>query len=88
MITCTTNPASAPGGTVLREYIVHKIGSPVEDIVADSPERFRIIEAEALRDLIVMSEVSGADASVIISPETLENPDCGRLISGHCVLIP
>ena len=88
MITCTTSPAAAPGATVLDEYIGHKIGSTVEEIVADSPERFLVIEAEALRDIIVMSEVQGTDASVILSPRTLENPDCRRLIAGHCCMIP
>ena len=88
MITCTTNPAAAPGATVLDEYIGHKIGSTVEDIIADSPERFLIIEAEALRDIIVMSEVRGEDSAVIITPRTMENPDCRRLIAGHCCMIP
>ncbi|MBO4565713.1 MAG: hypothetical protein J5695_00645 [Bacteroidales bacterium] len=88
MIICTTNPEAAPGGTVLEAYIEHKIGSSIRDIVADSPERFRIIEAEALRDLIVMSEVAGTDASVILGPHTLDNPDCRRLVNGHCSLIP
>lgn len=88
MITCTTTPEAAPGGTDLAAYIVHKIGSTLEEIIADSPERFRVIEAEALRDLIVMSEVSGTDASIILGPHTLENPDCQRLVSRHCSLIP
>ena len=88
MITCTTDASSAAQGSVhLRDYIEHKIGSPIEDIVSDSPERFRVIEAEALRDIIVMSEVSGRDASVILDPGTLGNPDCLRLIEGHCKLI-
>ena len=88
MITCTTNPNAAPGGISLTAYIEHKIGSTVEEITADSPERFRVIEAEALRDIIVMSEVSGKDAAVVLGPHTLENPDCQRLVSGHCSLVP
>ena len=88
MITCTTRPEAAPGGTDLAAYIVHKIGSTLEEIIADSPERFLVIEAEALRDIIVMSEVQGTDASVILSPRTLDNPDCRRLIAGHCCMIP
>lgn len=88
MITCTTRPEAAPGGTDLAAYIVHKIGSTLEEIIADSPERFRVIEAEALRDLIVMSEVSGTDATIFLGPHTLENPDCQRLVSRHCSLIP
>jgi len=88
MITCTTRPESAPGGTDLSAYIEHKAGCRIEEIVADSPERFRIIEAEALRDLIVMSEVAGTDACIILGPHTMENPDCQRLVAGHCRLIP
>ena len=77
MITCTTRPEAAPGGTDLAAYIVHKIGSTLEEIIADSPERFR-----------VMSEVSGTDATIFLGPHTLENPDCQRLVSRHCSLIP
>ena len=46
---------SAAAFTDLREYIEHKIGMTIEEIKADSPERFRVIEEEAVRDIVVMT---------------------------------
>ena len=63
----------------LYQYIEHKIGMKVEDIIADSPERFRVIETEALRDLVVMNQVAGTDYAVTLGPDTLDNPECARL---------
>lgn len=82
---CTVEPdgSNAPL-TDLRAYIEHKIGSTPEEIDADSHERFLIIEAEALRDLVVMAEVSGTPVRILPCPGTLHNPDCQRIIAGHC----
>ncbi|MBR4827062.1 MAG: hypothetical protein IKZ91_04175 [Bacteroidales bacterium] len=82
---CTINPdgANAPV-TSLQAYIEHKIGSPLEAIDADSHERFLVIEAEALRDIIVMAEVTGTGARIELCPLTQNNPDCVRLIRRHC----
>ena len=66
----------------LYSYIEHKIGMRVAGIVADSPERFRVIEEEALRDLVVMSEISGRDTIIRLGPDTLSNPECARLAKG------
>ncbi len=65
----------------LGEYIEHKIGMSIPEIVKDSPERFRVIEEEALRDLAVMSEISGRDCIIRLLPDTLSNSECARLIS-------
>ncbi len=88
MTICTIDPdgIGAPI-TSLQEYIEHKIGMPVADIDADSHERFLIIEAEALRDLVVMAEVSGKGARILPCQGTLDNPDCRRIIASHCKVL-
>jgi shikimate kinase len=63
----------------LYAYIEHKIGSSIQEIIADSPERFKVIETEALRDLVVMNQIADADRCVLLHPETLQNPECVRL---------
>lgn len=63
----------------LYDYIEHKIGMSVSDIIADSPERFSVIVTEALRDLVVMNQIAGTDYSVVMPPEVLDNPECERL---------
>ena len=67
--------------TDLREYIEHKIGSSIEDICADSPERFHVIEEESVRDLAVMSEITGTDRILRLLPGTADNPECRRLLN-------
>ena len=67
--------------TDLREYIEHKIGSSIEDICADSPERFHVIEEEAVRDLAVMSEITGTDRILRLLPGTADNPEGRRLLN-------
>ncbi|MBR5906170.1 MAG: hypothetical protein IKZ51_06925 [Bacteroidales bacterium] len=63
----------------LYDYIEHKIGMSVSDIIADSPERFSVIRTEALRDLVVMNQIADTGYTVELPPETLENPECARL---------
>ena len=65
----------------LYQYIEHKIGMSIPKIQADSPERFRVIEEEALRDLVVMSEITGRDCIIRLLPDTLSNPECARLLT-------
>ena len=90
MIICTTDPgARVPDGFSpkdLRGYIEHKTGEDIESTIADSPERFRVIESEALRDLVVMSEIEGTDIYITLLPGTPENPACTRLLKDYCVL--
>ena len=82
---CTIAPdGSGAPVTDLRAYIEHKTGSSLEEIDRDSHERFLVIEAEALRDIIVMAEISGTGACIRLLPGTEDNPDCRRLISAHC----
>lgn len=75
-------PSSA-AFTDLREYIEHKIGMTIEEIKADSPERFRVIEEEAVRDIVVMSEITGEDRTLRLLPGTLDNPECRRLLGSR-----
>ena len=90
MVICSAAPVQAsllpPGCIVydLGEYISHKIGMSAEEIKAGSEERFAIVEAEALRDIIVTSEVASMDAAVTLLPSTLRNPECERLVRSHC----
>ena len=67
----------------LEDYIGHKIGISPAEI---EPERFAIVEAEALRDLIVSSESAGTNIAVQLGPQTLLNPECARLVERHCKL--
>ena len=91
MIFCSTSPfpQSSPATGCLQydlaEYISHKIGPGLADA---SPERLRILEAEALRDLIVTAEVTGADIAITVPPSILDNPECARLIGDHCIPFP
>lgn len=88
MILCSTSPFSQsalPPGCLqydLASYISHKIGPGLSEA---GPDRLRIIEAEALRDLIVTAEITGSNIAVTISPAILENPECIRLINDHCI---
>ena len=92
MVFCSTgplSPSSLPQGCPivnLDGYIEHKIGLSPAEIQAGSADRFAIVEAEALRDIVVSSEISGADVAVLISPRTLKNPECCRLVKDHCQL--
>ena len=63
----------------LYSYIEHKIGSSIEDIIADSPERFSVIQTEALRDLVVMNQIAGTGHTVLLHRSTLQIPECERL---------
>lgn len=60
-------------------YIEHKTGCSIEDIAADSPERFSVIQTEALRDLVVMNRIAGTDYTVLLHRRVLQTPECERL---------
>ncbi|MBP5383004.1 MAG: hypothetical protein J6Y45_06595 [Bacteroidales bacterium] len=64
----------------LYQYIEHKTGMSIDDIKADSAERFKVLEEEALRDIVVMSEITGRDKIVRLGPDTLSIPECARLL--------
>ena len=92
MVFCSHGPlpeSSMPQGcpTIdLDRYIEHKIGLSPSAIEAGSPDRFAIVETEALRDIIVSSEIAGKDVAVIIPERTLHNPECARLVRERCKL--
>lgn len=45
----------------LDDYIVHKTGHSIAEIFKDGEERFRAVEAEAVRDIITMNIITGGD---------------------------
>ena len=63
----------------LYDYIEHKTGLTVSELIADSPERFSVIRTEALRDLVVMNRIADTDYTVVMPSEVLESPECRRL---------
>jgi len=88
MTICTISPDGEGTPRIdLQAYIEHKIGHTIQEIEADSHERFLVIEAEALRDIVVMAEVTGQGACVVPCPGTLQNADCKRIIEAHCKLV-
>ena len=70
----------------LYEYIRRKTGSGAEALRAEDPDRFAIIETEALRDLVVMNEIAGTGYEIIPGPHTADNPECARLLSQAGIL--
>lgn len=68
----------------LQDYIEHKTGCTIAELEAE-PDRFRAIEEEALRDLVVMDAVTGIRRRIVPGPHTLENPECRRLLETHGV---
>lgn len=56
--------------TDLDEYIGHKIGCSIPEIFRDGEERFRAIEAEAVRDIVTMARITGEDRVVALGGGT------------------
>ena len=73
----------------LDAYIVHKAGKDIPAIFAENPERFRALEAEAVRDNIIMSEIEGFDLVLALGGGALMNPEVEKLVLGHsrCVYL-
>lgn len=63
----------------LDDYIEHKTGVSIAELIADSPERFSVIRTEALRDLVVMNRIAGTGYTAELTADVLENPECARL---------
>lgn len=58
--------------TDLDEYIVHKKGMSITDIFAtEGEEYFRALEAECVRDVVVMSRITGEDTVLALGGGTL-----------------
>lgn len=64
----------------LADYIRYKAGRSTEALEAESHESYLLIEEEALRDLVVMAEITGIPRIVRLCPDTLDNPECARLV--------
>lgn len=61
-------------------FIEHKAGMSIPEIFRDSEERFRTMEAEALRDVVIMAEVEGGDTVIALGGGTIMNAESERLI--------
>lgn len=57
----------------LDTYIEHKIGQNIPEIFADSEQRFRAIEAEAVRDVVTMKEITGGNLVLALGGGTFCN---------------
>lgn len=65
----------------LDEYIENKIGrSPEAIIEQDGETRFRAIEAEALRDVVIMHQLTGRDLVLALGGGTIMTTSVRRLI--------
>lgn len=64
----------------LDRYIEHKMGQRISEIFNDGEERFRAIEAEALRDVVVMHEVTGGNVVLALGGGTIMTPCARELI--------
>lgn len=68
----------------LDEYIVHKAGMSIPDIMGQGGESyFRAIEAEALRDVVTMSEITGEDLVLSLGGGTITIGATRHLITEH-----
>ena len=65
----------------LDEYIEGKIGRSVGEIIAqDGETRFRAVEAEALRDVVIMHRLTGENLVLALGGGTIMTPSVRRLI--------
>lgn len=74
----------------LDSYIEQKMGRTVSGIFGDGgEERFRAIELEALRDVVVMNEVAGGDAVLSLGGGTATLKTARELLQNHtkCVYL-
>lgn len=71
----------------LDSYIEHKIGSSIPDILAEGEDKFRAIEAEALRDVIIMREIQDESAVISLGGGTITIKAIWHLLSGHTTCI-
>jgi len=68
----------------LDKYIVHKAGKSITDIFLEGEDRFRALEAEALRDNVIMSQVEGFDLVLALGGGTIINPESRNLLKSDC----
>lgn len=73
----------------LDKYIEHKIGKPIPEIFSEGEEHFRAIEAEAVRDVITMREITGENLVLALGGGTLTINSIRELVLGQtsCVYL-
>lgn len=72
----------------LDEYVEHKKGFSIKEIFArEGEEVFRAIEAECVRDVIVMHQVTGGDVVVALGGGTLSIRSVQPIILGQTTCI-
>lgn len=73
--------------TDLDEYISHKAGKTIPQLLSESKERFRALEAEAVRDIFIMSRIEGFDVVLALGGGSLMNPEIQTLVQSRSTLI-
>lgn len=73
----------------LDRYIEHKIGLSIAEIFEDGETRFRAIEAEAVRDVVTMRQITGDNLVLALGGGTLTITSVRWLILEHtnCVYL-
>ena len=73
----------------LDRYIEHKIGKSIPEIFSEGEEHFRAVEAEAVRDVITMREITGESLVLALGGGTLMTGSIRELILEHtcCVYL-
>ena len=68
----------------LDSYVSHKKGMAVPDIIrSEGEEAFRAVEAECLRDVLIMQELSGKNLVLALGGGTATIGSIGHLIFGQ-----
>lgn len=73
--------------TDLDEYITHKAGKSISELFSEGEERFRALEAEAVRDVFIMSRIEGFDLVVALGGGSLINPEILSLVTRESTLV-
>lgn len=71
----------------LDSYLEHKAGQSIPEIIADGEDRFRALEAEALRDVVIMSEIQNEDIVLALGGGTAGIKAVRHLLTGHMTCI-
>lgn len=72
----------------LDTYLVHKKGMSIPDfIAAEGEESFRAVEAECLRDVLIMRELSGKDLVLALGGGTAAIGSIQHLIFGQTACV-
>ena len=71
----------------LDSYLEHKTGQSIPEILADGEDRFRALEAEAVRDIVIMREIRNESAVVALGGGTMGIKAIRHLLFGHMGLV-